>query len=271
MDYNLYNKFYENKLKKMSVKSIFNSMKIMLIIALILFCALGYIVMKQTDPNPGEATIIPDMCKNKCNSSFNKLIGQYKQIKAFSNCNSECTNDEDSGAYIEANQLDNLKSRVYTGMRWQCVEFSRRYLVISKGVTFGSVDHAYQIFDLKNVIDIRTNESYNFVGYLNNGVDLPKQDDLIIFAKDSKNPHGHVAVAFNTVFINENEGFLEIGEQNYTNDKWEEFNFYARRLLLKRNTKTNNWTLYDRTRINQEYKDEELQIIGWKRVEKNQK
>lgn len=267
MDYNLYNRFYENKLKKMSAKSIFNSMKIFLIIAIILFCTIGYIVMKQTDPNPREATKIPSSCKIECNSPFNKLIGQFNQVRAFSNCNSDCTNDEDEGAYIEANQLEGLKSRIYTGMRWQCVEFSRRYLIISKGITYGSINHAYEIFDLNYAIDIRTNERKNFKGFLNDGLEIPKKDDLIIFAKDPKNVHGHVAVALNVVLINENEGFVEIGEQNYYNKKWEEFNFYARRLLLERNKETKKWKLYDRSMLNQEKTEDELNIIGWKRVD----
>jgi glutathionylspermidine amidase/synthetase len=37
---------------------------------------------------------------------------------------------------------------VYTGMRFQCVEFARRYLVHTRGVTFGGVGMAYEIMDL---------------------------------------------------------------------------------------------------------------------------
>ena len=38
--------------------------------------------------------------------------------------------------------------RVYTGFKWQCVEYARRWWILTHGVTFGSVGMAYEIFDL---------------------------------------------------------------------------------------------------------------------------
>ncbi len=37
------------------------------------------------------------------------------------------------------------------GLKFQCVELARRYLVVNYNVTFQSVDYAYQIWDIRHV------------------------------------------------------------------------------------------------------------------------
>jgi glutathionylspermidine amidase/synthetase len=40
------------------------------------------------------------------------------------------------------------KEKVYCGFKYQCVEFARRYLILTHGVSFPSIDMAWQIFEL---------------------------------------------------------------------------------------------------------------------------
>ncbi len=44
---------------------------------------------------------------------------------------------------------------VYFGAKFQCVEFSRRYLVNVYGFTFASIGMAYEIFDLPSAIRVK--------------------------------------------------------------------------------------------------------------------
>merc|ERR1712188_151985 len=39
----------------------------------------------------------------------------------------------------------------FTGAKWQCVEFARRWLLLNKGYTFADIPMAYDIMDLRKV------------------------------------------------------------------------------------------------------------------------
>lgn len=54
--------------------------------------------------------------------------------------------------------LSDLNMTVYSGVKWQCVEYARRYLIMVYGVTFESVDNAFNIWEnVTNVTDLATN------------------------------------------------------------------------------------------------------------------
>ena len=44
---------------------------------------------------------------------------------------------------------------IYTGIRYQCVELARRYLVIKHDLIFDQVPNAYDIFALRSIYDMR--------------------------------------------------------------------------------------------------------------------
>ena len=46
---------------------------------------------------------------------------------------------------------------IYYGARYQCVEFARRWLVHTQGVTFGSVGMAWEIFPLPHTTRVSDN------------------------------------------------------------------------------------------------------------------
>lgn len=100
---------------------------------------------------------------------------------------------------------------IYTGVKWQCVEFVRRYLIIKHGVTFSDVDSAFQIPNAKFTrLD---------------GTHIKMEHDLIVgsiivWAKNIKQkmPDGHVAIVKSITPTG-----ITVVEQNYRNNKFTRF------------------------------------------------
>jgi glutathionylspermidine amidase/synthetase len=158
--------------------------------------------------------------------NFGEIIGITDQgVIAFSNENS--------------NHQANYYQGIYTGLKYECVEFVRRWLIIVYGITFESVDHAKDIYNLNyfsNKIPIKK---------CINGSDKISFGDLVIWTNQGEfKEHGHVAVV---VKIKDNQVY--IAEQNTTNNSWNGKK-YSRKLLF------NNNILVDK-----EYPD--TKIIGW--------
>ena len=158
--------------------------------------------------------------------NFGEIIGITDQgVIAFSNENS--------------NHQANYYQGIYTGLKYECVEFVRRWLIIVYGITFESVDHAKDIYNLNyfsNKIPIKK---------CINGSDKISFGDLVIWTNQGEfKEHGHVAVV---VKIKNNQVY--IAEQNITNNTWNGKK-YSRKLLF------NNNILVDK-----EYPD--TKIIGW--------
>ncbi len=244
-----------------------------------------FIIYQKTPIIPFPAKVIPDECKINCDSEYGIIIGMFSNVPAFSNCGNGCSNFDDPGVILYKNQTDFYQD-VYTGMRWQCVEYSRRYLVINKGVTFDNVESAYQIFDIVSLTKILTKEEYEngngdkqyeFVKYENGNKEAPLPDDLIIFPKRDDAPHGHVAV-INKVDIE--DGYIEIAEQNNDNKLWK-YKDFSRRLAMHKD-KNEKYFIFDveieleNSKNNIKYESfkeftqthDTKSVIGWKRIGK---
>ena len=108
---------------------------------------------------------------------FGTIIGTYNGVSAYSNQKGQ-TKCSDA----------NYFNGVYTGMKWQCVEYARRYLQTTRGITFGDVDCAFEIPHAK----FTTLDGSNHIQTTNNLI----VGGLIVWPKYYKNnaPDGHVAV-----------------------------------------------------------------------------
>ncbi len=127
---------------------------------------------------------------------FGDKIGSFNGVDAYSN-QQDKTNSLDSNYY----------NGIYTGQKWQCVEFARRYLIINEGITFSDVDSAFEIpqaqFKTLNGVLVQMSNEL-------------KRGSLIVWPKGDENisPDGHVAVvSFITPFG------VTVVEQNYI-DSW---------------------------------------------------
>lgn len=153
---------------------------------------------------------------------FGDKIGSFNGVDAYSN------------QLGKTNSLDpNYYNGIYTGQKWQCVEFARRYLIMKKGITFSDVDSAFEIpkAQFKTLDGVLVQMSNDL-----------KQGSLIVWPKDNekgnkqsdekgyekRSPDGHVAVvSFITPFG------VTVVEQNYI-DSW--FHRFIKTSELKNTT-----------------------------------
>lgn len=164
-----------------------------------------------------------DSCKEQCNSEFGAYIGESHLTKAYSNCNGECLKNETNFV-----SLKNTKEQIPTGLKWQCVEYARRWLIDNKQITFAGVRFAYQIWDLKFGSDVETNREVPLLKFENKvSKTAPEIGDLLIYSADYAIT-GHVAV-----IVGVEANSVTIAEQNYFNAPWDTPNF-SRRLLLEK-------------------------------------
>ena len=216
---------------------------IVVFILLILFLTLLVFHLEVFDRDTDE---IED-----CITPYGTRLGSdEKGVIGYSNCN-EFTISDEPNFIPYSNTSTNKDDFIYSGMKWQCVEYSRRWLISTLQVTFSSVGYAYQIFDLSTVTNIfNESQTYPFHSYLNNeSITSPQLGCLIIYNHtEDIGPAGHVAVITGI-----EKNLLLLGEQNWSNNYWEGIN-YSRNLTV--------------TNIEGKYSINDESLIGWKCVEK---
>lgn len=203
-----------------------------------LFISLLSITNVLADHQLQSVDKIPQQCSTNCETSYGNILGKSPAgVLAYSNCNSDCV-------IFEPNYLH----KVYTGIKWQCVEYARRWLLNEQGVVFGDVDIAADIWAIAEVNNPHSTESLKFYSIVNGAANLPQRGDLLIYGKQYLDT-GHVAVV---VSINEKRNTIQVAEQNYANTKWQQN--YAREIAYI-SVDNRIWLL-------------DSYLIGWKRVQK---
>ncbi|CAF3571376.1 unnamed protein product [Rotaria sp. Silwood1] len=177
---------------------------------------------------------------NSTLAAYGAMVGiASTNVPAYSNGN-------DSYISNEPNYLYNI----YTGMRWQCVEYARRWLFIRKGCVFDSVDAANdmwsQIFKVQRVVD---GKCFSLKQYQNGSTSPPKNESLLIYSLGQDMPFGHVAVIVDVL-----KDSIRVAEQNYHAYYWS--GNYSRQIPYV--VKNGNYYIMD------SYK-----IYGWMSVEDN--
>ena len=125
------------------------------------------------------------------------LVGVWNGVSIYSN------NDYD---YSTNNSNSNYYNGIYTGIKWQCVEFARRYLIVTHGITFSDVTSAFQIPDAKfTTLDGKQNIE------VRNDLQV---GSLIVWPKNymTNSVDGHVAVVSSIT-----PNGITVVEQNYDN------------------------------------------------------
>ena len=136
----------------------------------------------------------------------------------------------------------------FTGIRWQCVEYARRWLLENQGVVYGDVDVAADIWSLEKVKNPGSKKEHSFVSFENGKTDSPPVvGDLLIYARALWGT-GHVAVVLRTDIENQQ---IYLGEQNFDNQPWEKD--YAR-VIPYVSHENAVWLL-------------DSYLLGWKRVQ----
>jgi glutathionylspermidine amidase/synthetase len=177
------------------------------------------------------------MCSNNCATPYGEVLGVAAgNVIAYSNCNAKYVRFE-----------PHYNNGIYTGIQWQCVEFTRRWLLSQRGVVYGDVDFASDIWNkIDFVIRVADGKLFKLQSYLNGSIHPPQVGDLLIYDKAFFNT-GHVAVV---TCVDLEAGLVRIAEQNFFNKKW--VGNYAREIkLIKKNGRYWLWDVY---------------LLGWKHV-----
>ena len=195
---------------------------------------------------------LPETCCSQCVQPFGAALGENAGVIAYSNCNTDCISEQSSTAIHD----------IYTGMTWQCVEYARRWLIQVKNVTFDEVDYAQQLWNIDTVTGVHNNKIYKFISKPNPNPQPPEIGDLVIYNITLPDfPDGHVGVV---VGVNSKSGYVDIAEQNYTNDKWLNTHQYARRIILTH--QHGKYHLVDKDYLALTNVSLDGVILGWKRL-----
>jgi glutathionylspermidine amidase/synthetase len=179
---------------------------------------------------------LPEGCATNCVEPYGRLLGTAPgEVAAFSNCNAGCLVRE-----------PNTWQGTFTGIKWQCVEFARRWLLVNRGVVFGDVGYAIDIWNsIEHYTRVADGVALPVSSHLNGSDVAPQVGDLLVYAKVLFGT-GHVAVVTD---VDVHTGTVEVGEQNYRNSPWG--GDHARRVeLVVRDGR--HWLL-------------DPYLIGWKR------
>ena len=83
-------------------------------------------------------------CTKDCIEPFGQVLGG-SAVPAYSHCRETCPS-------LGQNYLE---GSAYSGSKWQCVEYARRWLMVNRGVKFGVVKFAHQIWNLSSFEDAK--------------------------------------------------------------------------------------------------------------------
>jgi len=149
-----------------------------------------------------------------------------------------------NGSVSHIEEINLSKSGYNIGLKWQCVEFVKRfYLNFFNHKMPDSYGHAKDFFD-KNVKDGQLNKTRNLIQYSNPSLAKPKKYDILIFGKTNSNAFGHVAIISKVEnndieIIQQNMGFFGNSREKiklvFENEKWKIMNSKILGRLSKEN------------------------------------
>ena len=179
---------------------------------------------------------LPTACTTQCKAPYGEVLGVgLGDVPAYSNCNAGCV-------VLSPNKMDGT----YTGIKWQCVEYARRWLLVNKGVVYGDVDIAADIWGLNFVTRIKDKAKLKMLTYTNGNEKMPEVGDLLVYAQAYLKT-GHVAVISK---VDSQSHTVQVIEQNFNNTKWPKD--YARSIPYVRHD-NKIWLL-------------DAYLLGWKHV-----
>jgi glutathionylspermidine amidase/synthetase len=139
----------------------------------------------------------------------------------------------------------------YMGMKWQCVEFARRWTFLRKSSIFESVDGADDMWNqLKYVERVTDKARFPLRRHDNGSPNLPKNDSYLIYRQQKDMPYGHVAVIIDVL-----PSAIRIAEQNFNFNYWSAD--YARQIPVTFNN-------------GRYFVDDQYEVYGWMQIDDKQ-
>ncbi|GLR16384.1 CHAP domain-containing protein [Portibacter lacus] len=99
-----------------------------------------------------------------------------------------------NGFFKNTNGRNLTKDGYNLGLKWQCIEFVKRYYYLKYGHKMpDSYGHAKDFFD-DDLSDQEFNEARNMLQFRNTRRHKPQVDDLVIYGPSKDNPFGHMGI-----------------------------------------------------------------------------
>lgn len=125
----------------------------------------------------------------------------------------------------------------YTGYKWQCVEFARRWLLINTGMVFDDVSMAYDIFNLDSLKRIEDAKRVPLRAFKNGSPVAPEAGGMLIWQEGGEfEVTGHVAI-----IVRVDANAVYVAEQNASYAAWPADADYARSLPLTQDEQGQYW------------------------------
>ena len=162
--------------------------------------------------------------------------------------------DADGSPYDHLSYVKDSRGKlVYSGDKWQCVEYARRTWISQLDVWLPNTAKASDIWDRKFVKRLSDGSRVK-LNMFTSGVTTkrPAVNDLIIWKLTEAQPVGHVAVVAEVT-----DTHLRVAEQNADNDRLWSGGHWSREFPLSRDPVSGVYTLHDA----------EDELFGWVRAE----
>lgn len=193
---------------------------------------------------------------NKISIPFGKSLNKhYCDIIAFScDIKTNPTQNIKQFSYLTLN-IHNKPTQIFCGIKYQCVEYSRRWLILTYGITFEEINMAYLIFisPFIKFTNILSKQIVLYTKCFNGSHTKPIIGSIVVWDKTNNYITGHVAI-----IVNIDNTHIYIGEQNWDNNLWH--NSYSRKIKLI--NISNQYWLDDPNQFN-------LKILGWLNLNNN--
>lgn len=130
-----------------------------------------------------ESLPVSDLSNGQKKLPFGSIYGYVNSVAVYAG-----RSDFGSGGDAIYPGYPSVAGRVknYTGLKWQCVEFVRRFYWINYGKFIGNNSNAKDFYS--------NAPNWGMRAYPNGGTVGPRVGDIIVFGPSATNPNGHVAI-----------------------------------------------------------------------------
>ena len=110
--------------------------------------------------------------------------------------------------YDEVDDDDTAVS-IFSGMRWECLEYARRFYICHFNATFDSLSGADKLWDLSSLVCVRRGIPLELEKYPNGSTSHPPQvGDMLVYPRlfpEADCPYGHVSIVVSVHLIDVDE------------------------------------------------------------------
>lgn len=146
-------------------------------------------------------------------------------------------------------------------MKWQCVEYARRFWVRRYNAILPPVSWACYIWNMTHVARREDYHQIPMSKHATGGTEPPAEGDLLIYASTPNQIVGHVAVVLHVLTLPNGQMVVRVGEQNQDNDVMWKGGTYADELPVDLGVNDQGETTYSI-----KHYDPDLEMLGWVRI-----